>query len=285
MDKGYFRKVFPDSFLQNYIQYYTFIDIPFEQARQMDFLVMPSSHSRMVLFFEEPSLQLINGEFHQIESNSLTGLYTRPHLFLPTKSIRQVIIHFAPWGIQPFLNFPLSDITDSRADLKAIFKSELEKLRSELQEAKDLLSKQQALNSFFKNQLFKKRNLDQRIKPIIQHIIKERGSLKLNQLSKETFIGERTLQRLIHNSIGVNYKFFAKLVRLEHVRELLKQGDFTLNEVALQAGYFDQAHFIHEFQSTYNESPSAFLKKQQNLVWSLLESSQASTQKGSANSR
>jgi AraC-like DNA-binding protein len=279
MDGGYFRKVFPDSCLHDYIRSYTFINIPFEQARKMEFLVMPSSHTRMILFIGEPSLESIADTFQKVESNSLTGLYSRPHLFLPTASIRQVIIHFTPWGIQPFLDFSLSDITDSRADLKDIFKSELDKLRAELLMDTNLLQKQQALDTFFKNQLLKKKTFDKRIKPIVQHIFKGHGSLKLSKLSKDVFIGERTIQRLIHNSVGVNYKFFAKLVRLEHAAELLKKGNLSLNEVALCAGYFDQAHFIHEFKSFYNEKPSSFLKKHRNMVWNLIGATQESAER------
>ena len=279
MDSRYIRKVYPDISLQDYIQAYTFIDIPFEYAKQMDFLVMPSSHSRIVLFFSEPSLEEISGKFQKVESNSLSGLYSRPHLFLPTESLKQVIIQFTPWGIQPFLDFPLSDITDSRADLETVFKYDLEKLLAELYKAKDLYSKQHLLNIFFNSRLLKTNSFDERIKPIVEYICNKHGNLKLSQLSKNIFIGERTIQRLIHNSIGVNYKFFAKLVRIEHVRKLLNNGNTPLNEIPHSAGYYDQAHFIHEFQSVYSQSPSMFIKRQKKMVWNHLEATQDSSKK------
>lgn len=272
MNQENIQKLLPDFSLREYIRSYSFVAFSFEQAKQMDFLVMPVSHTRMVLFLGEPSLQKMGNKFEQVDAFSLTGLYSKPHLFLPTHSIKQVMIHFAPWGIQPFLDFPLSEITDSRADLRQIFKYELERLYVDLHQAVDNHKKKKVLDAFFLTQLAKVKGIDERIKPITQYILNTHGALRLNHLSKELFIGERTIQRLIHNSIGVHYKFFVTLVRLEYVRHLLNAaGPLNMTDVALRAGYFDQAHFIHEFQSVYGESPGSYLKKQQKRLWNRLE--------------
>lgn len=278
MDGQNICKLQPDVSLRDYIQSYTFINIPYEQASQLDFWVMPTSHVRMILFLSEPSLKKVDGKLERIESNGLSGFYSIPHLFLPTQSLRQVIVQFTPWGVQPLLDFPLSDITDSRADLNFIFKNGLEELRAGLISAQRLNGRKQLLDAFFSKQYCKTSGIDQRIKSVVHCISGEHGNINLDQLSRNTFLGERTIQRLIHNSIGVNYKLFTKCIRLEFVRELLNKGTFTLNEVAYKAGYFDQAHFIHEFKSVYGENPRLFLKSQNNKVWNQVESRHAHLQ-------
>lgn len=278
MDGQNICKLQPDVSLRDYIQSYTFINIPYEQASQLDFWVMPTSHVRMILFLSEPSLKKVDGKLERIESNGLSGFYSIPHLFLPTQSLQQVIIQFTPWGVQPLLDFPLSDITDSRADLNFIFKNGLEELRAGLISAQHLNDRKQLLDAFFSKQYCKTSGIDQRIKSVVHCISGEHGNINLDQLSRNTFLGERTIQRLIHNSIGVNYKLFTKCIRLEFVRELLNKGTFTLNEVAYKAGYFDQAHFIHEFKSVYGENPRLFLKSQNNKVWNQVESRHAHLQ-------
>lgn len=278
MDGQNICKLQPDESLRDYIQSYTFINIPYEQASQLDFWVMPTSHVRMILFLSEPSLKKVDGKLERIESNGLSGFYSIPHLFLPTHSLQQVIIQFTPWGVQPLLDFPLSDITDSRADLNFIFKNGLEELRAGLISAQHLNDRKQLLDAFFSKQYCKTSGIDQRIKSVVHCISGEHGNINLDQLSRKTFLGERTIQRLIHNSIGVNYKLFTKCIRLEFVRELLNKGTFTLNEVAYKAGYFDQAHFIHEFKSVYGENPRLFLKSQNNKVWNQVESRHAHLQ-------
>ncbi|MBK8192737.1 MAG: hypothetical protein IPK76_05915 [Lewinellaceae bacterium] len=35
---------------------------------------------------------------------------------------------------------------------------------------------------------------------------------------------------------------------------------YSLTDIVLSAGYFDQAHFIHELQSAFGESPGTYFK-------------------------
>ncbi len=267
----YIRKILPDPLLWDYISQFTFIDIPFEQSLQLEFKVMPSSHTRMVLFLGEPSLHEMKNTLQPVDRYSLTGFVSKPHLFVPTSKLQQVMVHFTAWGIQPFVDFPLSEITDTRADLHHIFKHDLENLCVRLHQGLALPEKVFALNQFFKDRLQKAPQIDERGRALTRYILQVNGTVRLQELCKDLFIGERTAQRLIHNSVGVNYKLFARLVRLEYVRRLMTRGNITLTDVAVQAGYFDQAHFIHDFQASFSESPSEYLRKQQKLVWNKIE--------------
>jgi AraC-like DNA-binding protein len=165
------------------------------------------------------------------------------------------------------MDFPISEITDTRADLKQVFKNDLEYLCDSLHRGMGEQAKARALDIFFKNKLRQVRTFDDRAIPLTQYILQTNGTVRLQDLSKKLFIGERTAQRIIHNAVGVNYKFFARTVRLEHVRNLMAQQHTSLTGVAHRAGYFDQAHFIHDFREAFGESPGAYLKKQQRLVW------------------
>ena len=274
MKDGFLQKVSPDPSLRDYIWQYTFVDIPFEPARQMEFRVMPSSHTRMILFMGEPSLFQVKNSLQPVDRCSLTGFVSKPHLFVPTSDLQQIMVHFTAWGIQPFVNFPLSEITDQRADLNHIFKHDMENLYEDLNVSLDLQEKVQTLNHFFKRQLEKVQLIDERAKSLIQCILKAQGSMHLEDISKILCIGERTTQRIVHNTIGVNFKFFSRLVRSEHVRRLMTQKNVSLTNVALRAGYFDQAHFIHDFQETFRENPGEYLKRQQKLIWNKIEANE-----------
>ncbi|MBI1225020.1 MAG: helix-turn-helix domain-containing protein [Bacteroidetes bacterium] len=268
---GYIQKALPEPLLRDYIWQYTFVDMPFEQTQRLEFKVMPSSHTRMILFLGEPSLCETNNSMQAVNSYSLSGFTSKPQLFVPTSNLQQVMIHFTAWGIQPFVDFPISEITDSRADLKHIFKHELEDLCATLHKGLTMQEKVLALNHFFISRMRKARMVDKRAKMLAQYILQINGSVRLQDLAKKQLIGERTAQRLIHNSIGVNYKFFTKLVRLEFVRRLMTHENINLTNVAIQAGYFDQAHFIHDFQESFSESPRAYLKRRQKLIWNKID--------------
>jgi hypothetical protein len=93
MIDGYIRKVLPDPSLKGYIRQYTFIDIPLEKTKQVDFKVMPSGHARMILFLGEPSLHEVKNTLQPVDRCSLTGLVSRPIVFVPRSYLQQVMIH------------------------------------------------------------------------------------------------------------------------------------------------------------------------------------------------
>ncbi len=272
MSQGYFHNALPDLSLRDHIRHYTFVDVPFAQTQSMEFRALPTCNTQIVLFLGGSSLQKKEDQLVRLDDSALTGFYSRTHLFLPAESLRQVMIHFTPWGVQPFLDFPLSDITDTRAELKYIFRSGLGRLMERLHREGPQGRWKEALDVFFKKQLRPAVQAGRRGRQVANHIVKARGAVRLSSLADELHISERTLQRLIHNAVGINYKFFATLARMEYARQLLnEQPQRSLASLALQAGYYDQAHFIHEFQSTYGETPGHFQKKINRMAWSRLE--------------
>ncbi|MDX5378436.1 MAG: helix-turn-helix domain-containing protein, partial [Halomonas sp.] len=74
--------------------------------------------------------------------------------------------------------------------------------------------------------------------------------------------GQRRLERLFQRHVGLTPKHYARLLRVAHSRELIKQGEATasLTDTAFAAGYFDQAHFIHDFKAVTDYTPGGYLE-------------------------
>ncbi|MBK9018057.1 MAG: helix-turn-helix transcriptional regulator [Saprospiraceae bacterium] len=228
--------------------------------------MFPSSSTRMILFLGQPSFSRTNATGSQWTGTASRGSSPAP-VVRAAKPGAAGDDKLHPMGAQPFMDFPISEITNTRADLNHVFKTDLEHLCDSLHQDMGEQAKARALDIFFKNKLRQVRSFDDRAIPLTQYILQTNGTVRLQDLTKKLFIGERTAQRIIHNAVGVNYKFFARTVRLEHVRNLMAQQHTSLTDVAHRAGYFDQAHFIHDFREAFGESPGAYLKKQQRLVW------------------
>src|SRR5947207_836012 len=61
---------------------------------------------------------------------------------------------------------------------------------------------------------------------------------------------KRTLQRLFSQYVGVSPKWVIKRYRLHEVAARLAEGEVIDSaEIALELGYFDQAHFIKDFKA------------------------------------
>lgn len=72
-------------------------------------------------------------------------------------------------------------------------------------------------------------------------------------------LGERRLQQLFHQQVGLPPRTWARLMRLQACLRLLRRpGPPRWADVALAAGFYDQAHLVNEFQSLVGLTPTAF---------------------------
>lgn len=87
------------------------------------------------------------------------------------------------------------------------------------------------------------------------------GGLSVATLARSEGMSERQLLRLFDSELGVGPKAFSRVVRFQHALAGLfaSNGDRALN-LALDAGYYDQAHFIHDFRALCGVTPASLLR-------------------------
>lgn len=81
----------------------------------------------------------------------------------------------------------------------------------------------------------------------IRQLPAEMGNLR--RLVKRTGMSERHFRRLFREHMGIPVRTFMRIYRFYRGFWLLQSGKFhSLTEIAHDAGYFDQAHFIRDFR-------------------------------------
>ena len=76
-----------------------------------------------------------------------------------------------------------------------------------------------------------------------------------------TGVGKRTLQRLFSEYAGVTPKWIIQRYRLHEAAErLATEEGVSLAELALDLGYYDQAHFVRDFRAVVGRPPAAYAR-------------------------
>lgn len=79
------------------------------------------------------------------------------------------------------------------------------------------------------------------------------------QLAERCGMGLRSLQRLCRHYIGVGPQWLVARARVHTAISRLHAGDYdTLAELAIELGWFDQAHFGRDFGALVGESPGVY---------------------------
>ena len=78
-------------------------------------------------------------------------------------------------------------------------------------------------------------------------------------------INRRTAERAFNYYLGISPGQFKILQQVRIARESIKHNPFLpLSEIALTAGYYDQAHFTRQFRKVTGQTPGVYQQRQQN---------------------
>jgi AraC-like DNA-binding protein len=81
------------------------------------------------------------------------------------------------------------------------------------------------------------------------------------ELAARHGVSQRTLQRLFRDHVGVGPKWVLKRYRMHEAAERIAAGEADdLGRLALDLGYFDQAHFTRDFGAQIGRSPAAYAR-------------------------
>lgn len=85
------------------------------------------------------------------------------------------------------------------------------------------------------------------------------GGAPVGEVVKQTGYSHRTFLSLFHDAVGLTPKVFCRVTRVQRAADLLRgPAHPQLAEVALTAGYADQAHCSREFSAIAGISPARY---------------------------
>ncbi|MBF6357874.1 AraC family transcriptional regulator [Nocardia higoensis] len=96
---------------------------------------------------------------------------------------------------------------------------------------------------------------------IVEAMEHDRELTRVDQVTERFGVSIRTLQRMFARYVGASPKWVLRRHRLQDGADLLARGDITdLAALAVELGYFDQAHFSREFAAEIGMSPSEYAR-------------------------
>jgi transcriptional regulator GlxA family with amidase domain len=96
------------------------------------------------------------------------------------------------------------------------------------------------------------------VRPAVQVLLEARGAMRVAAVARSLGWSRRRLERVFARDLGIGPKLFARIVRLNAVLAGLGAEErASAVDVALAAGYFDQAHLLRDFRMLAGRTPRA----------------------------
>ena len=171
-------------------------------------------------------------------------------------------IKFKPGGFYPFVKTPVSIFANKLINLEEMLGRETHSVSSTILNLSGYHEMSEAAESFLRNILPEPDENITIIDNIVEQVIKDRAIIKVEDIVGRFGINKRALQRLFNIYVGVNPKWIIKRYRLHEAAEQLAiSEERNYSTLALDLGYFDQAHFIKDFKAVIGKSPEEYAKQ------------------------
>lgn len=164
-------------------------------------------------------------------------------------------IRFHFWSAHLFLKDNYKFISNQFIDLSYFDKQFMSALHDVLIEHETIEKRIQIVEKLLKKRLYNS-SINEELLSGVHTIIVSKGLVKINDLSEELCIGQRKLERLFLNNIGLSPKKIADIVRFQNVwREIyFKQAHLSL-DLSYKYNYNSESHFITDFKKYFGETP------------------------------
>lgn len=170
-------------------------------------------------------------------------------------------VKFQPAGFRPFLGSAVAALTDATLPVAAVFGPDGDALVERMLDLEDDAALVAAADAFLAERMPPPDPTVAEVNRIAALIVSDRRITRVDQLAAVTGTGKRTLQRLFSEYVGVSPKWVIQRYRLHEAADRLAEDrDVTLAELALQLGYFDQAHFVRDFKAIVGRPPAAYAR-------------------------
>ena len=227
--------------------------------------ILPDGCVELILNFGERFSQHQNNQRELQPRHFLVGQMSGPILISPNGAVQLLGIRFHPGGTAPFLRVPMNELTDQIAELGGL-SSELEReLLMVSQDLSSLRERTTAIESVLMARLLSGSHHSSAIK-LAARIVESAGCVSVDQLATAAGISSRQLERRFLREIGIGPKLLGRILRFQQVFRAVERVDSAWASIAVECGYYDQAHLIRDFTQFAGQTPAVLLAERSALT-------------------
>jgi len=236
-------------------------DVPHERER-----VFPDGCIELIFNFADLMRKFENGTEEIQQRHFIHGQLKKFIELESTGKVGIFSVRFHPAGLQPFIDFDVSDLTEKTMTVTEIWGGQGAQLEQRMRSSRNSAERVSITESFLLQRLSTKK-ADESISRCVDEIIESGGMKTTDELSDKLYIGKRHLERKFLSTVGLSQKLFSRIVRFNHALQLIENKDFsTFTNVAHEGGFYDQAHFIRDFKEFTGLNPKQYFSENLEMV-------------------
>lgn len=173
------------------------------------------------------------------------------------------ILYFRKGRAYPFTGQSLGAFADHVVDAGQALPAHIYELRARLQETPGTTQKFRLAEQFLLKQFGSRLDASPCVDYAIASMLRQPGTAALRDVTSHMGYSQKHFISLFRKHAGVTPKAFMRVMRFQQaIRHIAQHKDPRWTSVALESGYYDQAHFIHDFREFSGFTPTQYMALQ-----------------------
>jgi AraC-like DNA-binding protein len=181
-------------------------------------------------------------------------------VLLDTASMTSMLgVQFKPGGAFPFLPFPADELQNQVISLDALWGAEALDLRGRLIAANTTAQRFAVMEQFLLARLAHSRIAHPAVAFALDTFRSLSPRFSIAAVTEQIGLSQTRFIQVFREAVGLTPKQYCCVQRFQEALRLVEQGTpERWADIALSCGYFDQAHFIHDFRAFTGLTPGAY---------------------------
>jgi AraC-like DNA-binding protein len=229
--------------------------------------VLPTGEMGMVINLAEDETRVYDPEaadrYRSFPGSLLTGAHSGYQVIDTAEQSSVIGVHFRPGGAFPFLRMPAGELRDTTVSLDTLWGAAAVELRDRLLEAATPAARFELLERVLSERLMPRLDRHAAVGFALRRFMTAPHMTTIGAVTDRIGLTPKRFIQVFRDETGFTPKVFCRIRRFQRALDRL-QGRESVEwaAVALDCGYFDQAHFIHDFRAFSGINPSAYLVRQ-----------------------
>jgi AraC-like DNA-binding protein len=211
------------------------------------------------LIFGLETAWLIDGpQASEREESFVAGMHAAPTFVTPGSGTWACIeLRLTPVAAHRILGLSMHELANRTVALADLL-PETTELSERLRETTSWQARVQLVEQLLLRRLHQSRAAAGEVAWSWEELRRTSGRVPIATLADEVGWSHRRLIARFREQVGLGPKTVARIMRFDRAVKAVRSPDTELAEVALDSGYFDQAHMNREFQALGGTTPRAF---------------------------
>jgi len=229
-----------------------------ESVDELTNRVLPDTSVVMVFRYKGTVSYLTGDSKMNVPSAAVSGLRRSVRLINYTSGTGNILVMFREACAAAFFNEPLHELFNESISLDNFAgPKNTSIIEAQLSEAKNNDEKIKLIEQFLLTRM-RPHEPDKPILNAIENIKAMKGIVRIKDLAASFYISQDVFEKRFRKVVGTTPKQYAYTVRLRSIIEVGLRQSFI--QTALNAGYYDQAHFNKDFKQFTGQTPTDFFK-------------------------